>query len=79
MTKAFALECGPDNIRVNAVLPGLTDTKFAGALTGDAANIEFLVKANAVADATPSREKWPAPSCSWRLQPPVSLPAVASP
>ena len=33
MTKAFALECGPDNIRVNALLPGLTDTKFAGALT----------------------------------------------
>ena len=35
MTRAFALECGPDNIRVNAVLPGLTDTKFAGALTGN--------------------------------------------
>lgn len=35
MTKAFALECGPDNIRVNALLPGLTDTKFAGALTGN--------------------------------------------
>ena len=33
MTKAFALECGSDNIRVNALLPGLTDTKFAGALT----------------------------------------------
>ena len=33
MTKAFALECGPDNIRVNALLPGLTETKFAGALT----------------------------------------------
>ncbi len=35
MTKAFALECGPDNIRVNALLPGLADTKFAGALTGN--------------------------------------------
>lgn len=35
MTKAFALECGPDNIRVNVLLPGLTDTKFAGALTGN--------------------------------------------
>ena len=33
MTKSFALECGPDNIRVNALLPGLTETKFAGALT----------------------------------------------
>ncbi len=33
MTKAFALECGPHNIRVNAVLPGITETKFASALT----------------------------------------------
>lgn len=32
MTKCFALECGPDNIRVNAILPGLTKTQFAGAL-----------------------------------------------
>lgn len=33
MTKSFAKECGPLNIRVNALLPGLTDTKFASALT----------------------------------------------
>ena len=32
MTKSFARECGPMGIRVNALLPGLTDTKFAGAL-----------------------------------------------
>jgi NAD(P)-dependent dehydrogenase (short-subunit alcohol dehydrogenase family) len=32
MTKAFAKECGEYNIRVNALLPGLTKTKFAGAL-----------------------------------------------
>ncbi len=32
MTKAFAKECAPLNIRVNALLPGLTKTKFAGAL-----------------------------------------------
>lgn len=32
MTKAFAKECGPHGIRVNALLPGLTKTKFAGAL-----------------------------------------------
>ncbi len=32
MTKAFAKECAPYNIRVNALLPGLTKTKFAGAL-----------------------------------------------
>jgi len=32
MTKAFAKECAQFNIRVNALLPGLTKTKFAGAL-----------------------------------------------
>ncbi len=33
MTQAFAKECGQHNIRVNALLPGLTRTKFASALT----------------------------------------------
>ncbi|RJQ86196.1 MAG: SDR family oxidoreductase [Desulfobacteraceae bacterium] len=32
MTKAFAKELGLRKIRVNALLPGLTQTKFAGAL-----------------------------------------------
>jgi len=32
MTKSFAKECAGYNIRVNALLPGLTKTKFAGAL-----------------------------------------------
>lgn len=32
MTKSFAKECAQYNIRVNALLPGLTKTKFAGAL-----------------------------------------------
>ena len=33
MTQAFAKELGGENIRVNALLPGLTDTKFASAVT----------------------------------------------
>ncbi|MAL99685.1 SDR family oxidoreductase [Hydrocarboniclastica marina] len=33
MTKAYAKELGQQKIRVNALLPGLTDTKFASALT----------------------------------------------
>lgn len=32
MTKAFAKECAQHNIRCNALLPGLTKTKFASAL-----------------------------------------------
>ncbi len=32
MTKAFAVELSARNIRVNALLPGLTKTKFASAL-----------------------------------------------
>ena len=32
MTKAFAKECAAQGVRVNALLPGATDTKFAAAL-----------------------------------------------
>jgi NAD(P)-dependent dehydrogenase (short-subunit alcohol dehydrogenase family) len=32
LTKSFAKECAPLGIRCNALLPGLTKTKFAGAL-----------------------------------------------
>lgn len=35
MTKSFAKECATLGIRVNALLPGLTDTKFASALTSN--------------------------------------------
>ena len=35
MTEGFAKELAQHKIRVNAVLPGLTDTKFASAVTGN--------------------------------------------
>ena len=38
LTKAYAKELAPKKIRVNALLPGLTRTKFAGALFEDAEN-----------------------------------------
>jgi NAD(P)-dependent dehydrogenase (short-subunit alcohol dehydrogenase family) len=44
MTKAFAKECGPLGIRVNALLPGLTKTKFAGALFEDKAIYEHWME-----------------------------------
>jgi len=44
MTKAFARECGPLGIRVNALLPGLTKTKFAGALFDDKDTYDHWIK-----------------------------------
>lgn len=44
MTKAFAKECGGLNIRVNALLPGLTETKFASALTSDEKILKSALK-----------------------------------
>lgn len=35
MTKTFAKECAPFDIRVNALLPGATDTKFASTLVNN--------------------------------------------
>jgi len=43
MTEAFAKECAPQNIRVNAVLPGLTETKFASALTQNEAMLKMIL------------------------------------
>ena len=40
MTQTFAKECGPLGIRCNALLPGLTDTKFASALTSNEKMLE---------------------------------------
>lgn len=44
LTESFARECAPHGIRVNAVLPGLTDTKFASALTGNEAILKPLLR-----------------------------------
>jgi len=43
LTKAFARECGPLGIRVNALLPGLTQTRFAAALVDDEQSREHFV------------------------------------
>ncbi len=40
MTQAFAKELAPQKVRVNALLPGFTDTRFASALTQN----EHIVK-----------------------------------
>jgi NAD(P)-dependent dehydrogenase (short-subunit alcohol dehydrogenase family) len=45
MTKAFAKECAPLGIRCNALLPGLTKTKFAGALFATGEFYDEAIKA----------------------------------
>jgi NAD(P)-dependent dehydrogenase (short-subunit alcohol dehydrogenase family) len=45
LTEGFARELAPLGIRVNAVLPGLTETKFASALTGDPQILKPLLRA----------------------------------
>lgn len=44
MTKSFAKECGEYGIRCNALLPGLTKTKFAGALFANEEMYETAIK-----------------------------------
>ncbi len=44
MTKAFALECAGDNIRCNAIVPGLTKTKLATALFANEDNYQAALK-----------------------------------
>lgn len=44
MTKSFAKECGQFGIRVNAILPSLTKTKFAGALFANKDAYESWIK-----------------------------------
>ncbi len=43
MTQAWAKELAQHNIRVNAVLPGLTDTKFASAITQSPAILKMVM------------------------------------
>ena len=44
MTKVFARECAPLGMRVNALLPGLTETKFASALTANPAILDMALQ-----------------------------------
>ena len=43
LTETWAIELGPSNIRVNAVLPGLTETRFASALTENEALLKTIL------------------------------------
>ena len=44
MTEGFAKELAPHQIRVNAVLPGLTETRFASAITGNPDLMKMMLR-----------------------------------
>ena len=44
MSEGFAKELASHGIRVNAVLPGLTETRFASALTGNPQILEMMLR-----------------------------------
>ena len=44
MTEGFAKELAPYGIRVNAILPGLTETKFASAITSNPKLMDMMLR-----------------------------------
>lgn len=44
MSEGFAKELAAQKIRVNAILPGLTDTRFASALTGNPQILDMMLR-----------------------------------
>jgi NAD(P)-dependent dehydrogenase (short-subunit alcohol dehydrogenase family) len=63
MTKVFAKECAAFGIRCNALLPGLTDTKFASALVKNEHPENALAQIPLKRVADPA--KWPVRCCTW--------------
>jgi NAD(P)-dependent dehydrogenase (short-subunit alcohol dehydrogenase family) len=48
MTKTLAVELAPSNIRVNAIAPGLVETRFASALIADPEILEGVMRRTAL-------------------------------
>jgi len=44
MTKAYAKELAPKHIRVNALLPGMTDTQFSQAILGNKEIHDYVIQ-----------------------------------
>ena len=74
MTKVFAKECAQFGIRCNALLPGLTDTKFASALVKNDAILNTALQ-QIPSNAWPTPRRWPARCSTWPAMPPAIPPA----
>ena len=60
MTEGFAKELAQHGIRVNAVLPGLTDTRFASAITSNPKLMAMMMQLTPLARAAQPDEIAPA-------------------
>jgi len=69
MTKSFAKELASLNIRVNALLPGLTDTKFSSMMINNPDMMKMILPMIPLGRAANPR-KWPAPCSIWFPMPP---------
>jgi NAD(P)-dependent dehydrogenase (short-subunit alcohol dehydrogenase family) len=63
MTQTLAFELGGSGVRVNAIAPGLVETKFASAIVGNPMLRDHVVKRTPLArHGSPTRS--PAPRCT---------------
>ena len=74
MSQCLAVEYGAANVRVNALLPGGTDTPMAGSYANDRKHGQWWKSSTPLA-GLPIRLKSPKRPCSWRLITQALLPA----